>query len=395
VTPVEGDRGATAAGGAIGPSVSQQPFGSAFDLYAGQDLPVVRYTLASGQGMQVNVLSYGGIIQSIRVPDRRGREADVVLGFPTLQDYVSRASPPVTADGGPYFGETIGRYGNRIAGGTFALGGRTYTLPVNNNGNTLHGGLVGFGNHVWAGTQVHGAGAAGVRLKLVSPDGDSGAGVGGSGTGFPGQLTVLVTVTLNDASQLRIDYAATTTRDTVLNLTNHSYFNLAGEASGAVYGQEVQINAGYYTPTDATQIPTGAIAPVRGTPFDFTTPVAIGARISEDNEQLLIARGYDHNWVLSGSGPAMDGLRLAARARDPASGRELTVWTDEPGVQFYSGNFLTGTLAGISGHRYRPGAGFTFETQHFPDSPNQPGFPSTQLKAGHVFSSSTIFQFSA
>jgi aldose 1-epimerase len=378
-----------------GPSVSQQPFGSAFDLYAGRDLPVFRYTLANCRGMQVNVLSYGGIIQSIQVPGRGGQEADVVLGFKTLQDYVSQDSPPVTANGGPYFGETIGRYGNRIAKGTFQLDGHTYTLPVNNNGNTLHGGLVGFGNHVWAGTEVHGAGAAGVQLKLVSPNGDDGANVGCSCTGFPGQLTVFVTFTLNNASQLRIHYTATTTQDTVLNLTNHSYFNLAGEASGAVYNQLVQINADSYTPTNATQIPTGVIAPVRGTPFDFTTPQTIGSRINEDNEQLLIAQGYDHNWVLNNFGPTMDGLRLAARAWDPASGRELTVWTDQPGVQFYSGNFLTGTLVGISGHIYRQSDGYTFETQHFPDSPNQPSFPSTELRPGQVFSSSTIFQFSA
>jgi aldose 1-epimerase len=383
------------AAGCAGPSVTQQPFGSAFDLYAGKNLPVFRYTLANCRGMQVRVLSYGGIIQSIEVPGRGGREADVVLGFKTLQDYISQDSPPVTANGGPYFGETIGRYGNRIAKGTFQLDGKTYTLPINNNGNTLHGGLVGFGNHVWAGTEVHAAGAAGVQLKLVSPNGDDGSNVGCTTcTGFPGQLTVFVTFTLNNAGQLKIHYTATTTLDTVLNLTNHSYFNLAGEASGATYGQKVQINANAYTPTDATQIPTGVIAPVRGTPFDFTTPQTIGSRINVDNQQLLIAQGYDHNWVLNKTGPTAAGLRLAARAWDPASGRELTVWTDQPGVQFYSGNFLTGTLVGISGHIYRQSDGYTFETQHYPNSPNQPNFPSTELKPGQVFNSSTIFQFS-
>jgi aldose 1-epimerase len=369
------------------PTVSRQAFGKAADTYhPGPKLQVYRYTLTNCRGMQVRILTYGGIIQSIRVPGRHGHEADVVLGFKTLADYIAKDSPPVTANGGPYFGETIGRYGNRIAKGTFKLDGHTYTLPINNNGNTLHGGLVGFGNHVWAPTAVRTAGAAGVRLKLVSPNGDQ---------GFPGTLTVNVTFTLNNASRLKINYKATTTKDTVLNLTNHSYFNLAGEASGATYNQKVQINADAYTPTDTTQIPTGQIAPVAGTPFDFRTPHTIGSRINENNEQLLIAQGYDHNWVLNKSGPTSDGLRLAAHAWDPASGRELTVWTDQPGVQFYSGNFLTGTLVGISGHIYRQSDGYTFETQHYPNSPNQKNFPSTELKPGQVFNSSTIFQFSS
>jgi aldose 1-epimerase len=344
--------------------------------------------------MQVRILSYGGILQSIKVPGAKGKLADVILGFKTLQDYIKYASPPVTANGGPYFGETIGRYGNRIAKGTFHLDGHTYTLPINNNGNTLHGGLVGFGNHVWASHAVHTATGAGVQIKLVSPNGDDGANVGCSCTGFPGQLTVVVTFTLNSANQLRIHYHATTTKDTVLNLTNHSYFNLDGEASGAVYSQKVQINANRYTPTDATQIPTGVLAPVAGTPFDFRTPHTIGSRINEDNKQLLIAQGYDHNWVLNKTGPTLDGLRLAAHAWGNTGGRELTVWTDQPGVQFYSGNFLTGTLVGISGHIYRQSDGYTFETQHFPNSPNQPNFPTTELKPGQVFNSSTIFAFS-
>ena len=386
----------TPAGGGCSPTVSKQFFGKTIEPYTGKNTAVYRYTLTNCRGMQVKILTYGGIIQSIQVPGRGGRTADVVLGFRTLQDYVNLDSPAVTANGGPYFGETIGRYGNRIAKGTFTLDGKTYTLPINNGVNSLHGGLVGFGNHVWAATAVHSAGAAGVQLKLVSPNGDDGANVGCTTcTGYPGQLTVFVTFTLNRASQLLIHYRATTTQDTVLNLTNHSYFNLAGEASGATYGQKVQINANSYTPTDATQIPTGVIAPVRGTPFDFTRPETIGSRINEDNQQLLIAQGYDHNWVLSKTGPTAAGLRLAARAWDPASGRELTVWTDQPGVQFYSGNFLTGTLVGISGHIYRQSAGYTFETQHYPNSPNQPNFPSTELKPGQVFSSSTIFQFSA
>jgi aldose 1-epimerase len=378
-----------------GPTVSRQFFGRAMDIYAGKKLPVYRYTLANCAGMSVNVLSYGGIIQSVNVPGRSGQSADVVLGFATLKDYVNEDSPPVTVNGGPYFGETIGRYGNRIADGTFHLDGHTYTLPINNGVNSLHGGLVGFGNHVWAATEVKSAGEAGVRMQLVSPNGDDGANVGCTCTGYPGQLTVSVTFTLNDADQLALHYRATTNADTVLNLTNHSYFNLAGEDSGAVYGQKVYINADDYTPTGKTQIPTGQIAPVKGTPFDFTTPQTIGSRINVANEQLLIAQGYDHNWVLNKTGPQLDGLTLAAQAWDPASGRELSVYTDQPGVQFYSGNFLNGTLVGISGHIYRQSSGYTFETQHFPNSPNQPSFPSTELKPGQVFSSSTIFQFAS
>ncbi|HEY1639054.1 MAG TPA: aldose epimerase family protein [Streptosporangiaceae bacterium] len=377
-----------------GPTVTRQAFGKAFDLYAHKRLPVFRYTLANCRGMRVRILTYGGIIQSINVPGRGGREADVVLGFKTLKDYIKEDSPPVTANGGPYFGETIGRYGNRIAKGTFQLDGHTYTLPINNGVNSLHGGLVGFGNHVWASHKVRAGNAAGVQLHLVSPNGDDGANVGCSCTGYPGRLAMTVTFTLNNRSQLRIHYRATTNKDTVLNPTNHSYFNLAGESSGATYNQKVQINASHYTPTDATQIPTGKIAKVKGTPFNFLRPHTIGSRINENNKQLLIAQGYDHNWVLNHSGPTAGGLRLAARAWDPRSGRQLSVWTSEPGVQFYSGNFLNGTLVGISNHIYRQSAGYTFETQHYPDSPNQPNFPSTELKAGQVFNSSTIFQFS-
>jgi aldose 1-epimerase len=386
-----------------GPSVSKQFFGMAYDLYAKADLPVYRYTLRNCNGMQVRILSYGGIIQSVQVPGRGGREADVVLGFKTLQDYVTEDSPPVTANGGPYFGETIGRYGNRIAKGTFKLVQQTssgpqtetYTLPINNGVNDLHGGLVGFGNHVWASHAVRGGGVAGVAMAPVSPNSDHGANVGCTCTGFPGTLTVHVTFTLGNANALRIHYNATVAgENTVLNLTNHSYFNLGGESSGNVYAQQVQINANRYTPTDATQIPTGVIAPVAGTPFNFTTPHTIGSRINEDNKQLLIAQGYDHNWVLNSTGPRLDGLRLAAHAWDLASGRELTVWTDQPGVQFYTGNFLNGTLVGISGHTYRQSYGYTFETQRFPNSPNQPNFPSTELKPGQVFNSTTIFQFS-
>jgi aldose 1-epimerase len=395
--------GAPATGGCQ-PTVSRQFFGTAFDLYAGKKLPVYRYTLRNCKHMTVQILSYGGITQSITVPDRHGNLSDVVLGFKTLNDYVAKASPPPPATGGPYFGEIVGRYGNRIADGTFKLDGHTYTLPINNGVNSLHGGFVGFGNHVWASVPIKVKGEAGVALTIVSPNGDGGKNVGcvingHPCTGYPGTLTLTVTYLLDNSNRLWIHYHATVAgKATVLNPTNHSYFNLAGEASGATYGQEVKINANRYTPTDSTQIPTGVEAPVAGTPFDFRTFHTIGSRINANNKQLLIAQGYDHNWVLNKTGPHLStpygSLGQAAQARDPVSGRELTVWTDQPGVQFYSGNFLTGTLVGISGHIYRQSDGYTFETQHFPNSPNQPNFPSTVLRPGQKFNSTTIFQFS-
>src|SRR5580700_1005123 len=430
---VAGTLGVTAAsaspqgGGGCSPTVSKQFFGSTVEPYTGKTEPVYRYTLTNCRGMQVRILTFGAITQSITVPSRNGREADVILGFKTLQDYVKFASPPVTANGGPYFGEIVGRYANRIAKGTFKLNGQTYTLPINNGVNSLHGGLVGFGNHIWAAHAVHGPGIAGVSLTLVSPNGDSSGAVGSPGcpsgcTGYPAQITVDVTFTLNNAGQYQIRYKAvndSSTLATVLNLTNHSYFNLAGEnsAAGSAYGQYVQINANNYSPTDSTQIPLPGLpngVPVAGTPFDFRSPHTIGSRISEvsapDNtpasdasltggkSQLLIAQGYDHNWILNAQTPGTtgpDGLNLAARAWDPGSGRELTVWTDQPGVQFYSGNFLTGTLVGITGDTYRQGAGYTFETQHFPNSPNEPAFPSTVLGPQHTFTSTTVLAFSS
>jgi aldose 1-epimerase len=417
-----GQASASPAHSQCSPTISRQPFGKTIEPYTGKLTQTYRYTLTNCRGMQIHLLSYGAITQSIMVPGRNGREADVVLGFKTLQDYVTFDSPPVTANGGPYFGETIGRYGNRIAKGTFKLqqpsGLETYTLPINNGVNDLHGGLVGFGDHIWSqvGRLISTKNEVGVTLKLVSPNGDSSGAVGSPGcpngcTGFPAQITVWVTFTLNNADQYGIHYKAvndSSNLNTVLNLTNHSYFNLAGEASpaGSAYGQFVQINANQYTPTDTTQIPLGFLAPVKGTPFDFTRPHTIGSRIDDVSanfnspgfNQLLIAQGYDHNWVLNPQTPKTtgpDGLNLAAHAWDPASGRELTVWTNQPGVQFYSGNFLTGTLVGISGHTYRQGAGYTFETQHFPNSPNQPNFPSTELVAGGTFTSQTIFAFSS
>jgi aldose 1-epimerase len=408
-------------GSSGGLSVSRQFFGQTIEPYTGKETNVYRYTLRNANGMSVQILTFGGIIQDINVPDKYGHVTDVTLGFKTLQDYVTEDSPPVTANGGPYFGETIGRYGNRIAKGTFTLdqpgvGPVKYTVPINNGVNSLHGGLVGFGDHIWASQPVYGYGSVGVQLTLISPNGDSSGAAGSPGcpngcTGYPGTIKVVVTFTLNNANQIAIHYKTTDLSknlNTVINLTNHSYFNLAGEASfpGSAYSQLLQINANKYTPTDTTQIPLGYEASVFGTPFDFTTPQTIGSRIDDYSanfnspgyNQLQIAQGYDHNWVLNSQTSATtgpDGLNLAAHAWDPNSGRELTVWTDQPGVQVYTSNFLNGTLIGISGHTYRQGAAYTFETQHFPNSPNQPNFPSTELKAGQTVSSTTIFAFSS
>jgi aldose 1-epimerase len=383
-----------------GLSVTSEPFGTA---PAGPYNPaetVYRYTLTNAKGVQVRVLTYGGIIQSINVPDRHGRSADVVLGFKTLQDYVNEVSPPPPAAGGPYFGEIIGRYGNRIANGKFTLHGTTYTLPLNNNGNTLHGGFVGFGNRVWSATKVTSKSAVGVELTLVSPNGDEGSKYEPSCncTGFPGTLTVHVTYTLDNSGSLKIHYTATTDQPTVINLTNHSYFNLAGESTLSAMGQKVYMNANKITAVNSLLIPTGKFVSVAGTPFDFTNPhgTAVGSRINDGtNQQLLFGPGYDHNWVINSSGPTSGGLRLDARATDPQSGRTLTVWSDQPGVQFYAGNFLTGTLVGIGNHTYRQGAGYTFETQHFPDSPNEPAFPTTELDPNQTYNTTTVFQFSS
>jgi aldose 1-epimerase len=399
---------AVAHGGYGGLSISKQYFGSTVEPYTGKETAVYRYTLSNAAGMSVKILTFGGILQEINVPGANGSEADVLLGFKTLQDYVKYDSPPVTANGGPYFGELIGRYGNRIANGTFTLdqpgvGPVTYHVPINNNGNSLHGGLVGFGNHIWSAKEVQGHGYVGLQLTLVSPNGDQ---------GYPATVKDVTTFTLNNSDQLGLHYKLTnesSNLNTVTNVTDHAYFNLAGENSpaGSAYGQLLQINADKYTPTNLTQIPLGYNVSVFGTPFNFTTPQTIGGRIDDvsapdhapaaDN-QLLLAQGYDHNWVLNAQTPATtgpDGLNLAAHAWDPSSGRELSVWTDQPGVQVYTSNFLTGTLVGISGHTYRQGAGYTFETQHFPNSPNQPNFPSTELKAGQTFTTTTIFAFSS
>ncbi len=326
------------------------------------------YTLEEG-AMKARVMTYGARLVSLEVPDRSGKVADVVLGYESLAGY--------TADPKSYFGSIVGRYGNRIAHATFTLDGKRYQLPANDGVNTLHGGIKGFDKLLWQGHEI----PHGVELTLVSKDGDQ---------GFPGTLTARVRYTL-EGHTLKIEYFATTDEDTVLNLTNHSYFNLAGEGQGTILNHLVMIPADRYTPIDSGLIPTGELAPVAGTPLDFRHPTAIGARINDDNEQLKLAGGYDQNYVLNGK---MGVMHEAARVVEPTTGRVLTVETTQPGVQFYSGNFLDGTLHGKHGHVYVKHSGLCLETQHFPDSPNHPKFPTSELKPGETYHQVTTFTFS-
>jgi aldose 1-epimerase len=367
--------------------ITSAPWGTA----NGQEVNL--YTLANGRGMKVRITNYGGVVQSIWVPDRHGRLANVALGFSNLDDYVNdfqhQPWPATGGTGDTYFGAIIGRYANRIAGAEFTLNGHTYplgsgppcpsTATPNNGLNLLHGGPDSYNTQVWGATTQKSAHSVALQLTYTDPD---------CKNGFPGTVQNTVTYTLTDKNQLQIHYSATTDKPTVVNFTNHTYFNLAGEGSGDVLHQKLRINANGYTPVDANLIPTGTIAPVAGTPFDFRHMKPIGKDIRDSNAQLQIAHGYDHNWVLNGSG-----LRVAAFAEDPHSGRTLTTLTTEPGVQFYTGNFLVGDLVGTSGHAYRQTDGFTLETQHFPNSPNQSSFPSTVLDPGQTFSSTTIYKF--
>ena len=325
------------------------------------------YTLTSGQ-VEARVITYGAKIISIRAPDRNGRVADVVLGYDTLTEWL--------ADGKTHFGAVVGRYGNRIAKGIFTLDGHTYQIPVNNNGNALHGGTAGFDKKFWNARLV----PDGVEMTLISPDGDM---------GFPGTLTAKVTYTLAKNS-LTVRYQETSDKPTIVNLTNHTYFNLTGDEEGDVLGHLVTLHAQAFTPTDSTLIPTGEIRGVQGTPMDFRTTHTIGERIESDYEQTKLAHGYDHNWVLDGKTGT---LRQIAFVSEPKSGRTLTVMTTEPGVQFYTGNSLDGTFVGRHGKRYTKHMGFCLETQHYPDSPNHPNFPSTVLRPGQIRSSTTVFQF--
>jgi aldose 1-epimerase len=351
---------------------TNEPFGALSDGTA-----VDRYTLSNGSAT-VKILTYGGIVEQFSVPDRHGQKANVALGFKDLAGYLSDAYKKAN----PYFGAIIGRYGNRIANGRFSLEGKQYTLDVNNEPNSLHGGFEGFNTKVWSATSFQSGHRAGVKLAYTSPAGEgwtqSVPSAPLSTTGYPGTLKTEVEYSLDTHNRLHIQYTATTDAPTVINLTNHTYWNLAGEGSGAIHHHELKINAGSYTPDGPNQIPTGAIDPVAGTPFDFRRFHAIGER------------GYDHNWVLGGQAGS-NGLRTAAVLRDPSSGRRLTVETSEPGLQFYSGNFLDGTLRGTSGRRYRQGDGLALETQHFPDSPNHPNFPSTVLRPGGTYRSTTIY----
>ena len=336
------------------------PSGEAADLY----------TLKNARGIEAAITNYGAHLVSLKTPDRTGTAADVVLGFDGLEGYLTRNR---------YFGSTVGRYANRIANGKFSIAGVEYTLARNNGSNHLHGGLKGFDKALWQGTLE----GKRVTLRYVSKDGEE---------GYPGTLTATVTYTLTGDNELRIDYDATTDKPTVLNLTNHSYFNLAGQGHGDILGHVVTLHADRFTPVDENLIPTGELRSVEGTPFDFRKPIAIGARIDQADEQLKRARGYDHNFVVNGT---MGTLRPAARVEEPRSGRVMEVLTTEPGVQFYTGNFLDGSIRGKGNQPYNQRSGFCLETQHFPDSPNKPAFPSVLLKPGERFRSTTVYRFSS
>ena len=338
----------------------------------GEDIDL--YTLRNTGGAEVTITNYGGIVVSLKVPDRNGKFDDVVLGFSNLADYLKP---------GPYFGALIGRYGNRIAKGRFTLNGVEYKLAVNNGENHLHGGIKGFDKVIWAGNPLKGKveGPA-LVLDYISNDGEE---------GYPGNLNVRVVYTLTNKNELKIEYTAKTDKDTVTNLTHHSYFNLAGEGNGDILNTRVTINANRFVPTDAGSIPLGELRSVKRTPFDFLTAHAIGERINQDDEQIKFGSGYDHTWVINGRPGVM---RLAATAYEATTGRVMQVWTTEPGVQFYTGNFLDGTLTGKRGKLYPRRSGFCFETQHYPDSPNQPSFPTTTLKKGATYKSTTIYRFS-
>ncbi len=341
--------------------VQKQAFGKLPD-----GTPVDIYTLSNAQGMQARIMTYGGAVVSLTAPDRAGRYADVVLGMDNLEGYLK----PV-----PYFGALIGRYGNRIGHAQFQLDGKTYHLPKNDGENTLHGGTRGFDKRVWTARETEG----GLELAYVSADGEE---------GFPGKLTAKVVYRVTAANELRIEYTATTDKDTVVNLTNHTYFNLAGQGEGDILGHEVTIHASRFTPVDQGLIPTGELRPVEGTPFDFRRAAAIGTRVAAKDQQIEYGKGIDHNWVLDGSG-----MRVAAEVYEPKTGRAMQVLTDQPGLQFYSGNFLDGTIRGKGGKVYGHRSAFCMETQHFPDSPNKPEFPTTELRPGQTYHTVTVYRF--
>lgn len=345
--------------------VKREAFGK-----TGEGQAVEAFTLTSKAGVEIKTISYGAIITSIRVPDRSGAMADVTLGFDTLDGYLKEH---------PFFGAVVGRYGNRIGKATFTLDGKTYKLAANNGPNHLHGGVRGFDKYVWKAEVL--SGVTGVAFTRTSPDGEE---------GYPGAVQARVSYVLSDANELSIEYRATSDKATPINLTQHTYFNLAGHNAGAIVDHEMMIAADRYTPVDDTLIPTGELASVQGTPLDFRQSTRIGARIDDPHQQIKFGMGYDHNWVINRKG---DGLQLAARVVEPKSGRTLEVQTTEPGVQFYTGNFLDGTLKGKGGAVYNRRNGLCLETQHYPDSPNHPSFPSTTLKPGATYQSKTVWTF--
>jgi aldose 1-epimerase len=381
-----------------GISITSAPFGKLpTTAPADAGAPVTKYTLTNRRGMSVSILDYGGIIQSLSVPDKWGPDTNVTLGFANIDGYTNAAY----VKSNPYFGAIIGRYGNRIGpvGGAtlpplpppgFKLGTNTYTLDANNGVASLHGGFVGFDKVMWQAEVVPGVG---LKLSRVSKAGEGCADLTKC-TGYPGNLTVSVLFTLDNRNNLRFDYNATTTAPTVVNLTNHSYWNLAGEGSGTINDHLLKLNANRFTPVDVNLIPDGTTPSVIGTPFDFTRFHTIGERLRGNDQQLVFGRGYDHNFVLNNPSTQPGQLNWAAQLIDPSSGRELTILTDQPGIQFYSGNFLDGTLYGTSGRQYRQGDGLALETQHFPDSPNKPNFPSTELDPGQTYKSTTVYSFS-
>ena len=348
-------------------SVTKASFGKTAD---GENVDL--YTLRNTKGVEAKITNLGGIVVSLKVPDKNGKFDDVVLGFNDLDSYLKP---------GPYFGALIGRYGNRIAKGRFTLNGVEYKLAVNNGENHLHGGIKGFDKVIWTGRESKTKAGPAVILTYLSKDGEE---------GYPGNLNVTVVYTLTNNNELKIEYSATSDKDTVTNLTHHSYFNLAGEGNGDILNHLVTIKATRFLPTDAGSIPTGELRNVSGTPFDFLKATGIGARINQDEEQLKLGNGYDHTWIINGR-PGT--LRLAAEAYESTSGRRMQVWTTEPGMQFYTGNFLDGTLTGKAGKIYQRRYGFCFETQHYPDSPNHPAFPTTTLKKGATYRSTTIYRF--
>ncbi len=348
--------------------ITAVPFGSLPD---GRQATL--YSLVSPSGMTMTITDYGGIITSLTAPDRDGILEDIVLGYDNLEAYLEET---------PYFGAIIGRYGNRIAGGRFSLGGETFELAVNNGENHLHGGLKGFDKVLWDAEPFSDGDDRGIVFSYVSVDGEE---------GYPGELSVEVTYRLTSDDRVVFTYEATTDEATPINLTQHSYFNLAGPSSGSILHHELMLSAESFTAIDVGLIPTGEIRSVEGTAFDFRTPVAIGERIGSGGEQLDFGLGYDHNFVLSDT---TEGLRLAARVFEPESGRIMTVFTTEPGIQFYSGNFLDGSLIGKNGNPYEYRSGFCLETQHFPNSPNQSDFPSTILRPGELYSTQTVYAFS-